>query len=366
MWRPSWWERDRILDFGLGKDMRQKLPVTPSGFLSVNRKSKFENLKWVGLSVIALLWVVAAAPVEAQQSTKIPIIARLGVSNNAPRSAAFRQGLRALGYVEEKNIVVDDRDTRGNIDRLPELAAEVVRLKADIIVTAGPIVTRAAKQATSEIPVVMTNDTDPVGDGFIASLARPGGNITGLSNLAPELSGKRLEILREVVPKLSRVVILGTSISPGYTQVSHELDLAAKAFGIKLQYLDVLESKDIEPAFRAANKGRAQAILTLSSGFINSQRAKIANLAATNLLPAMYYNNQFVDDGGLMYYGVNLLDLERRAATYVDKILRGRRPADLPVEQPTKFEFIVNLPAAKRIGLTIPPNVLVRADKVIK
>ncbi|MGH9426295.1 MAG: ABC transporter substrate-binding protein, partial [Terriglobia bacterium] len=189
---------------------------------------------------------------------------------------------------------------------------------------------------------------------------------TGLSNFAPELSGKRLEILREVVPKLSRVAVLGTSTSPGYAQMIGELELAAKAFGVKLQYLDVLDSKDIETGFRAASKGRAQAVLTLGSAILVSQRAQIVELAVKNRLPAIYYESQYVEAGGLMTYGVNLLDLYRRAATFVDKILKGRKPADLPVEQPMKFEFIVNLKAAEQIGLTIPPNVLVRANKVIR
>ena len=241
-----------------------------------------------------------------------------------------------------------------------------MRLRVDIIVTAGPAPTRAAKAATSTIPIVMTNDPDPVGDGFVASLARPGGNITGLSNFAPELSGKRLEILREVVPKHSRVAVLGTSTNPSHAQVLREVVLAAKAFGVQLQYLDVLDSKDIEPAFRAASKGRADAVLTLNSAILISQRAQIAELAVKNRLPVIYYESQFVEAGGLMFYGVSLLDLDRRAATYVDKILKGRKPADLPVEQPMKLAFIINLKAAKQIGLTVPPWMLARADKVIK
>jgi putative ABC transport system substrate-binding protein len=212
----------------------------------------------------------------------------------------------------------------------------------------------------------MSNDNDPIGDGFIASLARPGGNITGLSNFAPELSGKRLEILREVVPKLSRLAILGTSTNPGYAQVIREVELTAKAFGMKLQHLDVLDSKDIETAIRVASKGRADGVLVLTSAVLVPQRVKFAELAVKNRLPAIYSNSQYVEAGGLLFYGVNVLELDRRAATYVDKILKGRKPADLPVEQPKKFEFIVNLKAAKQIGLTIPPNVLVRADRVIR
>ena len=316
----------------------------------------------------ALLYGLCS-PVWAQQPTKIPQIGYLvgaSLSTNAARIEAFRHGLRDFSYVERKNIVIDWRTADGKPDRLPALAAELVRLKVDVIVTGGPTVTRAAKEATSTIPIVMTNDPDPIGDGFIANLARPGGNITGLSTLSVELSGKRLEILRGVVPKLSRVAILGTSTSPGNAQMSKEIEIAAKAFGVTFQDIDVLDSKDIETAFRAAVNGRAQSVLTLSSPILDSQRAQIVEVAAKNRLPAMYHRSEYVEDGGLMFYGVNLLDLQRRAATYVDKILKGTKPADLPVEQPKKFELIINLKAAKQIGLTIPPNVLARADKVIK
>jgi putative ABC transport system substrate-binding protein len=213
----------------------------------------------------------------------------------------------------------------------------------------------------------MTNEGDPVGTGFVASLARPGGNITGLSNFAPELSGKRLELLKEVVPRLSRVSVFRTSTQPGSAQSIKEVEIAAKAFRVKLQHLDVLDSKDIETVFRAASKGRADAVLMMAAGgVVSTHRTAIAELAVKNRLAVIYSYSQFVDAGGLMSYGVNQNDLDRRAATYVDKILKGRTPADLPVEQPMKFEFIVNLKAAKQIGLTIPPNVLVRADRVIK
>jgi len=279
---------------------------------------------------------------------------------------AFRQGLRELSYVEGKNIIIEWRFADGKLDRLPALAAEVVRLKVDVIVTSGSTPTRAAKVATSTIPIVMGNDNDPVGDGFVGSLARPGGNITGLSNFAPELSGKRLEILREVVPKLSRVAILGTSTNPGYAQVIKEVELAAKAFGVKLQYLEVQDPKDIETAFQAARKGQADAVLVLTSSALVPHRIQIAELAAKNRLPTIYSNSQFVEAAGLMFYGANVLDLDRRAATYVEKILKGAKPAELPVEQPIKFDFVINLKAAKQIGLTIPPNVLARADRVIR
>jgi putative ABC transport system substrate-binding protein len=241
-----------------------------------------------------------------------------------------------------------------------------VRLKVDVIVTGGPAGTRPAKEATATIPIVMAFDNDPVGSGFVASLARPGGNITGLSILSPEISGKRLELLKEIVPKLSRVAVLGNSTEPGNAQVLRETELAAGAFGVQLKYLDLLARQDIESAFQAASKGRADAILVLANPVTISQRTQIAELAVKNRLPAIYPWPEFVADGGLMTYSVSITDLFRRAATYVDKILKGTKPADLPVEQPTKFELIINLKAAKQIGLTIPQSVLYRADKVIK
>jgi putative ABC transport system substrate-binding protein len=308
-------------------------------------------------------------PAYAQQPTNIPRIGYLdavSLSLNAARIEAFRQGLRELGYVEGKNIAIERRSADGKLDSLPSLAVELVSLKVDVLISAGAGTTFALKAATSTIPIVMTNDPDPVGNGVVASLARPGGNITGLSTFAPELSGKRLEILREVVPKLSRVAVLGTSTIPGHAQVLREIEPAAKAFGVRLQYLDLLDSRDIAAAFRAASKGRAQAVLTLQTPVLSSQRTQIVELTANNRLPAIYHQGRFVEEGGLMYYGVSLLDLDRRAATYVDKILKGRTPADLPVEQPMKFEFIVNLKSAKAINLKIPPNVLVRADRVIR
>ena len=213
----------------------------------------------------------------------------------------------------------------------------------------------------------MALDNDPVGSGVVASLARPGGNITGLSTLAPEISGKRLEPLKQIIPRLSRVVVLGTSTQPGNAQQLNETELTAQAFGVKLQYLDVLSPKDIEPAFQASSKGRADAVVMMVAGAVAAaHRTRISELAVKSRLPTMYQQNTYVEAGGLMSYGVNYPDLDRRAATYVDKILKGAKPADLPVEQPMKFEFIINLKAAKQIGLTIPPNVLVRADKVIR
>ena len=241
-----------------------------------------------------------------------------------------------------------------------------MRLQVDVIVTSGPGPTRSAKAATVTIPIVMARDTDPVGNGFVASLARPGGNITGLSSLAPEISGKHVELLKEIVPRLARLAVLGTSTTPGNAQVLKEIEIAAGAFGVTPQYLDVLSAGDIEPAFRAAVNGRAEAILVLGSGIYASRRQQVVDLTVKNRLPAIYRSREYMEERGLITYGVNPFDLDRRAATYVDKILKGTKPAELPVEQPKKFEFIINLKAAKQIGLTIPPNVLVRADRVIK
>jgi putative ABC transport system substrate-binding protein len=323
------------------------------------------TLAWL----VTPLLLVCVHLAEAQL-TKIPRIAVLSApspSTILARIEAFRQGLRELGYKEGKNIVIEWRSAEGKLDRLPVFAAELVRLKVDVIVTGGPFPTRVAKDATSTIPIVMAQDPDPVANGFVTSLARPGGNITGLSTLAPELSGKQLELLKEIVPRLSRVAVLGTSSQPGTAQRLSETELAAGAFGVKLQYLDIQDPKDIETAFRAASKARADAVLVLVAGAVaNSQRRQISELAVKSRLPAIYVRPEFVEAGGLMGYGVSLSDLDRRAATYVDKILKGAKPGDLPVEQPTKFELWINLNAAKQIGITIPPNVLARADRVIR
>jgi len=324
-------------------------------------------------SIVLLLVGLAFASVhsaEAQQPAKVPRIGyltALQLSASAARTEAFRQGLRDLGYVEGKNIIIEWRSADGNEDRLPALAAELVQLKVDIIVTGGAAVTRPVKAATSTIPIVMTQDRDPVSSGFVASLARPGGNITGLSTLSPELSGKQLELLKETVPKLSRVAVFGTSTRPEVAQELREVELAAGALGVKLQYLDVLTANDIETAFRAAVKGQAEAVLFRVLGpILSPHRTEVAALAVKSRLPVMHERAPEVEAGGLMSYGVNLSDLDRRTATYVDKILKGAKPADLPVEQPIKFDFIINLKASEQIGLTIPPNVLARADKVIR
>jgi putative tryptophan/tyrosine transport system substrate-binding protein len=324
-------------------------------------------------SVLSILFVIVLLAVaimaEAQQTGKVPRIAYLTVaplSANVARVEAFWQGLRELGYVEGKNIVIEWRSGEGKLESEGELVAEAVRLKVDVIVTSGPTMTRAAKRATVTIPIVMTFDSDPVGSGFIASLARPGGNITGLSMLSPELSGKQLELLKEVIPRLSRVAILGNSNEPANPKTLKEIELAAGELGVQVQPLDVLNPNNIETAFRAATKARADALVVLASPVLNDQRAKVTNLALKSRLPAIYFRQEFVDAGGLMSYGTSFTDLSRRASVYVDKIFKGIKPADLPVEQPTKFELVINLKTAKQIGLTIPPNVLARADRVIK
>jgi len=326
-------------------------------------------LKGVAFWLVMAVSLIATSFLQAQHRSKLPRIGYLtasAVTTMSARVEALRQGLRELGYEEDKNIVIEWRLADGNLDRMPALAAELVRLNLDVIVASAPPATLALKQATSTIPVVMAQDSDPVGSGFVASLARPGGNITGLATLAPEISGKQLELLKEIVPKLSRLALIGTSTRPGNAQALKELDNAARAFKVRLQYLDVISPKEIDPAFQRASKGRADAVIVLPSGIFNTQRGQVIGLVEKKRLPAIYYATEWVEDGGLMTYSVSLIDLSRRAATYVDKILKGRLPAELPVEQPIKFEFVVNLKAAKQIGLTIPPNVLVRADRVIR
>jgi putative tryptophan/tyrosine transport system substrate-binding protein len=327
----------------------------------MKRKSLF-----LVMVVVAAAWGIIA---DAQQPpTKIPRIGYLMTRSLDPvRSEALRQGLREFGYVEGKTIVIEWRSAEGKLDHVPALVAELVRLNVDVIVTAGPVPTRVSKDATSTIPIVMTQVNDPVGSGLVASLARPGGNITGLSTLAPEISGKQLELLKEILPSLSRAAVFGTSTQPGNSQMLKEVELAAAALAVKLQYVDVLSPEDIESAFRATVKGRAHAVLLIvASSVVGDHRQKIVDLAVKSRLPAIYPFSSYVEAGGLMSYSVNITDLDRRAATFVDKILKGTKPADLPVEQPKKFEFIINLKAAKQIGLTIPPNVLARADKVIR
>ncbi|HXV82103.1 MAG TPA: ABC transporter substrate-binding protein [Candidatus Binatia bacterium] len=326
------------------------------------------NNKVITLVLCAMLLALCGF-VEAQQPGKI---FRMGIldpstaSGSAVLLEAFRQELNKLGWIEGKNIAIEYRFAEGNRDRLPKVALELARLPVDLIVTGGPAGTRTVKEANITIPIVMGFDNDPVGSGFVASLARPGGNITGLSTLSPEISGKQLELLKEIIPKLSRVAVLGNSTEPGNAQALKELEIAAGAFRLQLHYLDVKKDQDIETGFRAATRESAHAVLLLGSPVVSARRTRIAAVAAKSRLPTIYPWPEFVQDGGLMSYGASITDLFRRAAVMVDKILKGTKPADIPVEQPTKFEFVINLKTAKQIGVTIPPNVLARADKVIK
>ena len=315
--------------------------------------------------------VLLATPLvaEAQQAAKVPRIgylSPLSPSSDSIRIEAFRQGLRDLGYVEGQNIAIEYRYAEGKFDRLPDLAAELVRLKVDVIVASSTPGTLAAKNATSTIPIVMTASADPVPTGLISSLARPGGNITGLSLLSGELCGKRLDLLKEVVPKLSRVAVLLDPANPASLLQLRETEAAAKVLGVQLQPLEVRgPNPDFEKAFQATTRGRAGALITPDDAVILFYRTRIVDFAAKNRLPAMYGFRELVDAGGLMSYTANRSHLFQRAATYVDKILKGAKPGDLPVEQPTKFELVINLKTAKALGLTIPPSVLRLADEVI-
>ena len=323
--------------------------------------------KWLyGSLVVLLLHYAVAEAQRPQKITAIGFLATLPRSSMSDRVEAFRQGLRDVGYIEGKNIDIEWRFSEGRAERLPNFAADLVRLNVALIVTAGSPVTQAAREATSTIPIIMGLDPDPVGNGFVSSLARPGRNITGLSTLSPELSGRQLEILKEILPKLSRVAVLGSSVRPGNAQTLKETELAAEAFRVRVQYLDVISSNDIDTAFRTARKEHADALLVFAAPAIRNLQRQVIEHAAKNRLPAIYERLEYTTDGGLMSYGASMTANFRRAAVYVDKILKGAKPADLPVEQPTKFEFVINLKAAKQIGLTIPPNVLARADKVIR
>ena len=309
---------------------------------------------------------------EAAQAQQPARIHRIGILNPTSGSVfparveAFRQRLRQLGYVEGKNILIEYRYAEGKRGRLPDLVAELVRLKVDVIVTVGAPAAQAAKKASGTIPIVFAGASDPVGIGIVSSLARPGGNITGLSLMVPDLDGKRLELLKEAFPKVARVAFLWQPDGARGNLALTRMEAAAKALGLKLLSLEVRSLDDFEGAFARAKREGAQALITSTGERINTQQRRVLDFAAKNRLPAIYHYSEFVEAGGLMSYAPNYTDLFRRAADFVDKILKGTKPADIPVEQPIKFEFIINLKAAKAIGLTVPPNVLVRADKVIR
>jgi putative ABC transport system substrate-binding protein len=322
--------------------------------------------------IVSITGSLIAAPLaaEAQQAGKVPRIGFLSLTSPSDRPLlldAFRQRLRELGWVEGKNIVIDYRYAEDRVDRLPDLAAELVRLKVDVIVSWGTQGATAAKNATATIPIVMIAVRDPVGTGLIASLARPGGNVTGVSGSAGlEWVAKQLELLKETVPKIRRVAILSNPDNPYHQLAIRELNVAARSLGVQLQLLEARGPNEFDGAFAAMAKERAGALLVLSDAILNSHRTRLADLAARSRLPAAYGVRESVEAGGLMSYGPSFLDSYRRAATYVDQILKGAKPADLPVEQPTKFELVINLKTAKALGLTIPPALLLRADQTIE
>ena len=323
------------------------------------------------LVALTLSMLVAPLTAEAQQATKVHRIGRLypgSPTEPNPNLEAFRQGLRDLGYVEGQNLVIEYRYAEDRDDRLADLAAELVRLKVDVIVTVAASATRAVQHATRTIPIVMAGGSDPVGDGLVASLARPGGNTTGTSNLTVELPGKRLELLKETVPQSARIAVLADPDAPTYESTMNNLTVAARALGLQLHVVELRRADELDTAFAAMTQERADALLVIGDAqLLNRQRARVvADLAAQHRLPAMYGWREYVDAGLLMSYGPSQLDMQRRTAVYVDKILKGAKPADLPVEQPTKFELIINLKAAKALGLTIPPSLLLQADEVIK
>jgi len=326
------------------------------------------NRKFIS-SVLGAMFLAVSFPAEAQQRGKVARIGFLAAPSPSffsTRMNAFREGLYELGHVEGKNISIEYRYAGGKLDRLPALAAELVRLKVDIIVTSSAPGAVAAKNATGTIPVVFVTAGDPVGMGLVTSLARPGGNVTGLTTHAPELSGKRLELLKEVLPRITRVAVLWNPSNPGFSEMLKEMQATSKAHALQLQSLEVRSLEDFEGTFESITKGDSHAIIVVSDPFLNTHSRFILDLAVKHRLPAMYGGPEVVNAGGLMSYGPGFSDQYRRAATYVDKILRGTKPAELPVERPMKFELVINLKTAKQIGLTIPESVLYRVDRVIK
>jgi putative ABC transport system substrate-binding protein len=313
----------------------------------------------------AAAWPLAA---RGQQAGKVFRIGYITASVPVPHLRnAFRDGLRALGWIEGKNLVYeDDLYAENRLDRLPELASELLRLKVDVIVADGTLAPLAAKRATSTIPIVLTSAGDPLGSGLVTSLARPGGNVTGLSLMQSDVGGKRLEMLKEVVPQVSRVGILWNAANPYSALVFKEAQSAAQILGVQLQSIEVRSPDDLDPALRALMQQNLGALITVGDPFVHAYRRRIADFAASNRLPAIYSSREFAEAGGLMAYGAHLADLNRRAAGYVDRILKGATPADLPVEQPTKFELVINLKTAKALGLEVPPTLLARADEVIE
>jgi putative tryptophan/tyrosine transport system substrate-binding protein len=339
----------------------------------VDRDREKDMKRKITVFALCAMFFALCSSVAAQQPAKVPRIGYVSGSGNpktpGPLVEGFRQGLRDLGYIEGKNILVEYRYTvEAGLDQIPGLVAELVRLKVDVLVATSSAAIRAAKQATKTIPIVMASATDPVAAGFVDSLARPGGNITGVVRLTRELSGKRLELLKEAVPRISRVAVLWDgNAAPGPAIAFKEYEAAARSFKLEFQSLEVRgPDPDVDGAFQAAAKGRANALIVVRNTTVDRHLKRIVDFTIKNRLPSVWEGSEFVEAGGLMSYTSDDPANYRRVATYVDKILKEAKPADLPVEQPTKFEFIINLKTAKQIGLTIPPNVLVRADRVIK
>jgi putative ABC transport system substrate-binding protein len=345
---------------GGSNDRGQKSEVSKSSALSPLLSA---------LSCIGALLFALCSSADAQQAKRIPQIGYLSASVravHAPSFEAFQQGLRELGYVEGNNISIEARFAEGKAERLPDLVTELVQLKVDVILAGGSEAVRPAKQATTTIPIVVAHFEDPIGEGYVASLARPGGNITGLSRMSSDLAGKRLQLLKEAVPTVRRVGIFLNPANQTNLLAVKEADGAARGLGLQVQRLEVRRPDELEAAFAMVTKERSDALIPSVDRIFDTQRMRIIDFASKNRLPTMFHASRTVQEGGLMSYAPNVLDLFRRSATYVDKILKGAKPADLPVEQPTKFEFVVNTKSAKQIGLTIPPNVLARADRVIK
>ena len=325
--------------------------------------------KKIFISPLLTVFLITGSLAEAQQPKKIPRIGYLTLGSSSPRSAneeAFRDGLHHLGYIEGQNVHVEYRYAAGEVGRLPELAAELVSLNLNVIVAANTQSIDATRRATKTIPIVFPLTFDPVASGFVASLARPGGNLTGLTTLNQEVAGKRVELLKEVMPRISRVAVLRDPTNSGSLFALKETEAAANHLGIRLHILEVRSADELEGAIQAATRERAGSLIVIPDNLFVRRKGQIVDLVMKSRLPTMFGESESVEAGGLMYYGANLPDLFRRAATYVDKILKGAKPADLPVEQPTKFEFVINLKTAKQIGLTIPQSVLYQADKVIK
>jgi putative ABC transport system substrate-binding protein len=314
----------------------------------------------------AAAWPLAAHAQQAGKRYMVGILSAGGSSVQAALNAAFSDGLREWGWVEGKNVVFENRNAENQLERLPELAADLIRLKVDVIVAAGTLAPLAAKQATATIPIVMTTAGDPLGSGLVASLARPGGNVTGMSLMVPDLGAKRLELLKELLPRLSRVAVFWNAANPYSALVYKETQAGGRTLGIDVQSLDVRGPDDFDGAFEAARRLRPDALITVEDPLTASYRKHIADFAAGQQLPSLHGIREFVAAGGLISYGANLADLSRRAAYYVDKIFKGAKPADLPVQQPTKFEMVINAQTARMLGLELPPTLIARADEVIE